>query len=124
MEEVLTKVTLLRIYLKKTNHIVRGKKIRKFDNDDFLLNVKFQREVVAAMYKKLEHEEETDDLVKINLWEITESQRKAVDNTFCQTEDSNLGHVRVYSLQSLKHKSVAKLRSYGCNILLYGSNSK
>ena len=54
------------------------------------------------MYKKLEHEEETDDLVKINLWEITESQRKAVDNTFCQTEDSNLGHVRVYSLQSLK----------------------
>ena len=76
------------------------------------------------MYKKLEHEEGTDDLVKINLWEITESQRKAVDNTFCQTEDSNLGHVRVYSLQSLKHKSVAKLRSYGCNILLYGSNSK
>ena len=76
------------------------------------------------MYKKLEHEEETDDLVKINLWEITESQRKAVDNTFCQTEDSSLGHVRVYSLQSLNHKSVAKLRSYGCNILLYGSNSK
>ena len=76
--------------------------MRKFDNDDFLLNEKFQREVIAAMYKQLEHEEETDDIAKINLWEITESQRKTVDITFCQTEDSSLGHVRVYSLQSLK----------------------
>ena len=77
-------------------------KIIKVDDDDLLLNVKFQREVVAAMYKKVEYERETDDLVEINLWEITESQRNTVDNIFCQTEDSNLGHLSVHSLQSLK----------------------
>ena len=74
----------------------------KVDDDDLLLNVKFQREVVAAIYKKVEYEQETDDLVEINLWEITESQRNTVDNIFCQTEDSNLGHLSVHSLQSLK----------------------
>ena len=53
------------------------------------------------MYKKVEHEEKIDDLLEINLWEITESQRKNVNNIFCQTEDSNLGHVIVYCLQPL-----------------------
>ena len=53
------------------------------------------------MYKKVEHEEKIDDLLEINLWEITESQRKNVNNIFCQTEDSNLGHVIVYYLQPL-----------------------
>ena len=77
-------------------------KMIKVDDDDLLLNVKFQREVVAAMYRKVEHEEEIDDLLEINLWEITESQMNTVDNIFCQTEGSDLGHVRVYSLQSLE----------------------
>ena len=66
-------------------------KIIKVDDDDLLLNVKFQRKVVAAMYKNVEHDEEIDDLVKIKLWEITESQRNTVGTIFCQTEDSNLG---------------------------------
>lgn len=33
--------------------------------------------------------------------ELTESQRNTVDTTFCQTEDSDQGHIRVHSLQSL-----------------------
>ena len=53
------------------------------------------------MYKKVEHEEKIDDPLEINLWEITESQRNNVNNIFCQTEDSDLGHVIVYSLQPL-----------------------
>ena len=80
-------------------------KIIKVDNDDLLLNVKFQRELVAAIYKNVEYEQEIDDFVDINLWEITESQRNTVDNIFCQTEDSDLGHVRVYSLQSFNQIS-------------------
>ena len=79
-----------------------GEKIIKVDDDDLLLNVKFQREVVATMYKKVAYEREIDDLIEINLWEITKSQRNTVDNIFSQTKDSDLGHVRVHSLQSLK----------------------
>ena len=77
-------------------------KIIKVDDDDLLLNVKFQRKVVAAMYKKVEHDEEIHDLVKIKLWEITESQGNTVGTIFRQTENSDLGHARVYSLQSHK----------------------
>ena len=51
------------------------KKIIKVDDDNLLLNVKFQREVVTVMHKKVEHEEEIDDFVEINLWEITQSKR-------------------------------------------------
>ena len=51
------------------------KKIIKVDDDNLLLNVKFQREVVTVMHKKVEHEEEIDDLVEIDLWEITQSKR-------------------------------------------------
>ena len=54
------------------------------------------------MYKKVEYEGEIDDLLEINYWKITESQRNIVDNMFCQTEDSDLGHVRVHSLRSLE----------------------
>ena len=57
------------------------------------------------MYKKVEYEQEIDDFVEINLCEITESQRNTVDNIFSQTEDSDLGHVRVYSLQSFNQIS-------------------
>ena len=46
---------------------------------------KFQREVVAAVYKKVEYEQETDDFFETNLWEITESQRNTVDNIFSRT---------------------------------------
>ena len=46
---------------------------------------KFQREVVAAVYKKVEYEQETDDFFETNLWEITESQRNIVDNIFPRT---------------------------------------
>ena len=46
---------------------------------------KFQREVVAAVYKKVEYEQETDDFFETNLWEITESQRNIVDNIFSRT---------------------------------------
>ena len=56
----------------------------------------------AATYKKVEYKQEIDDLVEANLKKITESQRNIVDNIFCQTEDSDIGHVRVYSLQSLQ----------------------
>ena len=76
-------------------------KIIKVEDDDLLINVMFKRELFAARYKKVEYEQEMDDLVEINLWEITETQRNTVDNIFCQTEDSDLVHVRVYSLQSL-----------------------
>ena len=41
-------------------------------------------------------------LVKIKLWEITESQGNTVGTIFRQTENSDLGHTRVYSLQSHK----------------------
>ena len=58
--------------------------------------------MIAALYKKEENEEEIVDLVEINLWEITESKRNTVDNTFYKTEDSYLTHVRVYSSQSIK----------------------
>ena len=74
----------------------------KVDDDDLLLNVKFQRGLVAATYKKVEYEQEIDDFVEINLWKISESQRNSVDNIFCQIQDSDLGHARMYSLQSLK----------------------
>ena len=77
-------------------------KIIKVEDDDLLINVMFKRELFAARYKKVEYKQEMDDLVEINLWEITETQRNTVDNIFCQTEDSDLVHVRVYSLQSLK----------------------
>ena len=90
------------MYLKKTKSYCNDEKKIKVDHDDLLSKVKFQRELVAAMYKKVEYEQEIDDFVKINLWELTESQSNTVDNIFCQTEDSNLGDVRVYSLQSLK----------------------
>ena len=91
-------------YVFKEDEIILydDEKIIKVDHDDLLLNVKFQREVVATMYKKVAYEREIDDLIEINLWEITKSQRNTVDNIFCQTEDSDLGHVRVHSLQSLK----------------------
>ena len=91
-------------YVFKEDEIILydDEKIIKVDDDDLLLNVKFQREVVATMYKKVAYEREIDDLIEINLWEITKSQRNTVDNIFCQTEDSDLGHVRVHSLQSLK----------------------
>ena len=46
---------------------------------------KFQREVVAAVYKKVEYEQETDDFFETHLWEITESQRNIVDNIFSRT---------------------------------------
>ena len=46
--------------------LYNDKKIIKVDDDDLLLNVN-QREVVAAMYKKVEYEREIDDLVEINL---------------------------------------------------------
>ena len=46
---------------------------------------KFQRDVVAAVYKKVEYEQETDDFFETNLWEITESQRNTVDNIFSRT---------------------------------------
>ena len=46
---------------------------------------KFQRDVVAAVYKKVEYEQETDDFFETNLWEITESQRNIVDNIFSRT---------------------------------------
>ena len=77
-------------------------KIIKLNDDDLPLNIKFQRKVVAAMYKKAEYEEEIDDLVETNLWEITASQRNTVNNIFYKTGVSGLGHVRVYSLQYLK----------------------
>ena len=54
------------------------------------------------MYKKVEYDGEIDDLLEINYWKITESQRNIVDNMFRQTEDSDLGHVRVHSLRSLE----------------------
>ena len=59
--------------------------------------------MIAALYKKEENEEEIVDLVEINLWEITESKRNTVDNTFYKTEDSYLTHVRVYSSQSINN---------------------
>ena len=90
------------MYLKKTKSYCNDENVITVDHDDLLSKVKFQRELVAAMYKKVEYEQEIDDFVKINLWELTESQSNTVDNIFCQTEDSNLGDVRVYSLQSLK----------------------
>ena len=37
---------------------------------------KFQRDVVAAVYKKVEYEQGTDDFFETNLWEITESQKE------------------------------------------------
>ena len=54
------------------------------------------------MYKKVECEEEIDDLIETNLWGLTKSKKNTVDDIFCQPEDSDLGHLRVYSLQSLK----------------------
>ena len=50
-------------------------------------------------YEYVEYKEETDDLVETNLWEITESERDTTDDIFCQTADSDIRHVRVYSLQ-------------------------
>ena len=58
-------------------------KIIKVDDDDLLLNVKFQRELVAAIYKQVEYEQEKDDVAEINCWEITEPQWNTVDNIFC-----------------------------------------
>ena len=58
------------------------------------------------MYKKVEYEEEIDDLIETNLWRLTKSKKNTFDNIFCQTEDSDLGHVRVYSLQSLKQNQL------------------
>ena len=49
-----------------TTYVFKEDKIILYD-DDLLLNVKFQREVVATMYKKVEYEREIDDLVEINL---------------------------------------------------------
>ena len=46
--------------------LYNDKKIIKVGDDDLLLNVN-QREVVAAMYKKVEYKPEIDDLVEINL---------------------------------------------------------
>ena len=46
---------------------------------------KFQREVVAAVYKKVEYEQETDGFFETNLWGITESQRNIVDKIFSRT---------------------------------------
>ena len=43
-------------------------KIIKIDDDDLLLNVKFQRKLVAAMYKKVEYKHEIDEFIEINLW--------------------------------------------------------
>ena len=43
-------------------------RIIKIDDDDLLLNVKFQRKLVAAMYKKVEYEQEIDGFIEINLW--------------------------------------------------------
>ena len=57
-------------------------KIIKVNDDDLLLNVKFQMEVVAAVYKKVECKQEVNDLVETNLREITESQRNTVNNIF------------------------------------------
>ena len=56
-------------YVFKEDEIILydDEKIIKVDDDDLLLNVKFQREVVATMYKKVEYEREIDDLVEINL---------------------------------------------------------
>ena len=48
-------------------------KIIEVDDDDLLLNVKFQKELVVAIYKKVEYEQEIDDFAEINLWEIIES---------------------------------------------------
>ena len=76
-------------------------KIVNIDDDDLLLNIKFQREVVAVMYKKVDSIEKVD-LVENNLWEISESQKSNIEQLFSQTEDSDLGHVRVFSLQTLK----------------------
>ena len=45
------------------------------------------------------YKEQIDDLVETNLWEITESERNTVDDICCQTEDSDIRHVKVYSLQ-------------------------
>ena len=50
-------------------------------------------------YEYVEYKEEKEDLVETNLWKITDSERNTVDDIFCQTEDSDLRHVRVYSLQ-------------------------
>ena len=43
------------------------KKIIKVEDDNLLLNPKFQRELVAAMYKKVEYKQEINDFVEINL---------------------------------------------------------
>ena len=50
-------------------------------------------------YEYVDYKEEIDDLVETNLWEITESERDTTDDIFCQTADSDIRHVRVYSLQ-------------------------
>ena len=68
-EEVLTKVTLLRFLFKEDKIILYDdSKIIKVNDYDLLLNVEFQREVVGAMSKKVEYEQEIDDLVETNLW--------------------------------------------------------
>ena len=41
-------------------------KIIKLNYNGLLLNVKFQRKVVAATYKRVEYEEEIDNLVETN----------------------------------------------------------
>ena len=77
----------------------------KVDDDDLLLNVKFQRKLGCCYVKKVEREQEIDDLADINLCEITEPQRSTAGDIFCQIDDSDLGHIRVYSLQTLKGTS-------------------
>ena len=57
--------------------------------------------MVAAIYKRVEYKEQIEDIVENTSWKITESHRNTVDIMFFQTEDSNLGRIRVYSLQSL-----------------------
>ena len=60
----------LTTYVIKEDGIVLydDEKIIKIDDDDLLLNVKFQRKLVAAMYKKVEYEQEIDEFIEINLW--------------------------------------------------------
>ena len=60
------------------------------------------------MCKKVEYKQEIDYLVESNLWEITELQR----NT-----DSDPGHVRVYSMQSLQQNQ--RLNSAVMDVIFY-----
>ena len=65
-------------------YVFKEDKIILYNDEKIIKLIKMISQGSGCCYlQKVEHEEEIDNLVEINLLELTESQRNTVDTTFC-----------------------------------------